>query len=156
MLLFLLISHCFVTFTLQFMKYRPISVRKAVGIYQNRLLDLSQGIIKKSLSCTAVPVDIESKLEQSIVSELQSSAVPEFATLLLCVSGGSDSIALLHLMNAIKRRKMPQLDLKVVNFNHKQRIEADEEVISLLCPKLSFETYYTGSVCISSCCKLRQ
>jgi len=45
-------------------------------------------------------------------------------TLLLCVSGGLDSVAMLHLMARIPSL-LPRLH--VINFNHKLRIEADEE-----------------------------
>jgi len=49
--------------------------------------------------------------------------------LLLCVSGGVDSMAMLHLMAGIKNRFSASLDLRieVINFNHKLRPEADNE-----------------------------
>jgi asparagine synthetase B (glutamine-hydrolysing) len=49
------------------------------------------------------------------------------ANILVCVSGGSDSMALLHLLQRVRERRSG-LALRVVNFNHKARVESDEEV----------------------------
>lgn len=49
--------------------------------------------------------------------------------LLLSVSGGVDSMALLHIMGRLKlRSKLKNIDVHVINFNHKARVESDEEV----------------------------
>jgi asparagine synthetase B (glutamine-hydrolysing) len=45
---------------------------------------------------------------------------------LMAVSGGIDSMAMLHIMQSVSKR-IP-LSLEVVTFNHKLRPEADEEV----------------------------
>ena len=47
---------------------------------------------------------------------------------LLSVSGGLDSIAMLHLMANIRSTTLPNITLAVANFNHKCRLESDEEV----------------------------
>lgn len=46
---------------------------------------------------------------------------------LLCVSGGIDSMALLHILSAIRSHSVPTLDLEVINFNHKIRSESYAE-----------------------------
>ena len=46
---------------------------------------------------------------------------------LLSVSGGLDSMAMLHILTSISRKYLP-LDLEVISFNHKLREESDEEV----------------------------
>jgi len=51
---------------------------------------------------------------------------------LVCVSGGSDSMALMHSLARIRDRKLLNMSIEVINFNHKKRIEADEEVASFL------------------------
>lgn len=53
--------------------------------------------------------------------------VRDSSQLLLCVSGGVDSMALLHLLATVKHSRMPSLSLSVINFNHKLRPESDEE-----------------------------
>jgi hypothetical protein len=57
------------------------------------------------------------------------------SSFLLCVSGGCDSMALLHSMAALLPSG-PGKDLRghmaVLNFNHKKRAESDEEVLVLL------------------------
>ena len=58
---------------------------------------------------------------------LNDCLVKETSSLLLCVSGGLDSMALLHLVAAVKKERLPSLSLQVINFNHKLRPEADEE-----------------------------
>jgi len=67
--------------------------------------------------------------EERIVYEQLVGAcrVRDSSQLLLCVSGGVDSVALLHLLAAVKHSRMPSLSLSVINFNHKLRSESDEE-----------------------------
>ena len=48
--------------------------------------------------------------------------------ILLCVSGGIDSMAMLHLLAKVRHMFTPNLELEVVTFNHKVRPESDEEV----------------------------
>lgn len=52
----------------------------------------------------------------------------EYVYMLLSVSGGVDSMALLHIMAEIQRNFWPLWRFGVVNFNHKLRPESDEEV----------------------------
>lgn len=52
--------------------------------------------------------------------------------LLLCVSGGSDSMAMMHLLSAVRQQYMPELHLEVIHFNHKQREESEMEVRCLI------------------------
>ena len=47
--------------------------------------------------------------------------------LLLCVSGGVDSMAMLHLVGEIKQKYLPDLTAEVLNFNHKLRPESSEK-----------------------------
>jgi tRNA(Ile)-lysidine synthase TilS/MesJ len=54
--------------------------------------------------------------------------VKDNSLILLCVSGGCDSMAMLHAFGDLKKTEKPELDIKVVNFNHKLRSESDEEV----------------------------
>ena len=49
---------------------------------------------------------------------------------LMAVSGGIDSMAMLHIMKRIS--EVFNLRLEVVTFNHKLRLEADEEVIYMI------------------------
>lgn len=48
--------------------------------------------------------------------------------LLMSISGGVDSMAMLHLLGRVKSQSLPLLNLSVINFNHKARIEADYEM----------------------------
>ena len=69
-------------------------------------------------------------LENTVRSFLvESCRVQPHSYVLLSVSGGVDSMAMLHIMAAIghKTSHFP-LDLAVVSFNHKLRPESDEEV----------------------------
>ena len=65
-----------------------------------------------------------SELEYAVYRDLtESCLVTEKTCLLLCVSGGVDSMALLHLMGGIKERYLPGLSIEVLNFNHNLRPE---------------------------------
>ena len=65
--------------------------------------------------------------ERAVYDQLTECLVKETSSLLLCVSGGLDSMALLHLVAAVQKERLPSLSLQVINFNHKLRPEADEE-----------------------------
>lgn len=71
--------------------------------------------------------DICLSIEESVGGKLSQVLQPN-AKLLLCVSGGSDSMAMLHIMSEIRTNNYPDLNLQVINFNHKARAESDEEV----------------------------
>lgn len=68
-------------------------------------------------------------IEQLVYQKLKQYCVGSNPFILLCVSGGSDSMAMLHIMHSLQKLYMPQLSLQVINFNHKLRIESDEEVV---------------------------
>lgn len=69
------------------------------------------------------------QFEAKVYDEFLKLEIPRNATILLCVSAGSDSMAMLHSLQAIKRSALPELDLKVINFNHKVRLQSDQEVL---------------------------
>jgi len=50
---------------------------------------------------------------------------------LLCVSGGSDSIAMLHLFSNIKLKYQTLINIEIINYNHKIRKESDDEVYTI-------------------------
>jgi hypothetical protein len=71
---------------------------------------------------------------QQLVAHVQDTVRDNIArhnlqnsSFLLCVSGGCDSMALLHSMAALLPGNMA-----VLNFNHKKRAESDEEVVLTL------------------------
>lgn len=75
------------------------------------------------ISPKEIELDVSKKLK----------ALPELISnprIVLSVSGGSDSMAMLFLFNALRSRHAMQLE--VVNFNHKIRPESFEEVFILL------------------------
>jgi hypothetical protein len=76
-------------------------------------------------ACEAQCAHMEAELSARI-----SQLCGDLAHVLLCVSGGSDSMALLHLLQRVRKQR-PALALRVVNFNHKARPESDEEVSAL-------------------------
>ena len=67
---------------------------------------------------------IESTVAQYLTTNCK---VKEKSFVLLSVSGGLDSMAMLHILASISRLQLP-LDLEVISFNHKLRPESDEEV----------------------------
>ena len=70
------------------------------------------------------PTSIEKQVMQFLSDDCKVSAN---SFILLSVSGGLDSMALLHILSSISRKHMP-LNLEIVSFNHKLREESDEEV----------------------------
>lgn len=48
--------------------------------------------------------------------------------IILCVSGGIDSMAMLHIFAALKNKRKQDFNLHIISFNHKVRAEADEEI----------------------------
>ena len=67
-------------------------------------------------------------MEQAMKERMKQLKVSPNSTFLLNVSGGSDSMALFHMFRAIHAKYWKDMKLKVVNFNHKARKEADDEV----------------------------
>jgi hypothetical protein len=81
-----------------------------------------------ALAASTVAAPKHTSLEDKFLSHWRSMKVHPKSTILLTVSGGSDSVAMLHLMQLLKIRQCPNLDLKVVYYNHKVRPAADQEV----------------------------
>ena len=75
---------------------------------------------------------ISCPLENKVFQDLSTLITIEKSKILLSISGGSDSMAMLHLFARIRQKFCPTLALEIVNFNHKMRLEADEEVIYML------------------------
>ena len=81
------------------------------------------------------PTSIEKQVMQFLSDECKISAN---SYILLSVSGGLDSMALLHILSSISIGHMP-LNLEIVSFNHKIRDESDEEVnMCMRCQGCSF------------------
>lgn len=81
-----------------------------------------------SFTNTMMFCPFENKVFQHLINECGLS--PNKPTyVLLAVSGGLDSIAMLHAMARIRNTYMPNLQLAVANFNHKCRLESEEEAI---------------------------
>ena len=78
----------------------------------------------KSTDKTPSPTSIEYTVMQFLSDECKIS---DNSYILLSVSGGLDSMALLHILSDISRKYLP-LNLEVISFNHKLRQESDEEV----------------------------
>jgi len=64
-------------------------------------------------------------LQQFQATIERESLLPSGSNLILCVSGGSDSIALLHLCNQLSR--LFRWQLHILHFHHGLREESDEE-----------------------------
>ena len=91
------------------------SERKATGI----ILEIGNELTY----CEEIEDYVHNKLlESNVIIDIRS------VLFLLCVSGGSDSIAMLHIFNNIRKRLESNLNIEVINFNHKMRFESDEEV----------------------------
>jgi len=71
------------------------------------------------------------------------------------VSGGCDSVALLHILETLRRKSKNNWDLRVVHFDHQQRdIESDKDrlLTEQLCNRyeLPFDCFYWGNKTSSS------
>ena len=66
--------------------------------------------------------------ETRVVELIRKLNLAPNSAFLLSVSGGSDSMAMLHIFKSIQESLLKDISLKVVNFNHKARVESDEEV----------------------------
>lgn len=89
----------------------------------------------------------------------EEELLPSGAKLALCVSGGPDSVFLLHAINYLKNAGL--LDLKkmiVIHFNHKTRgkdSDKDEDFVKALADKLNTE-FVVGSLSVSNNTKLTE
>ena len=98
-------------------------------------------------------VSSEQLVERSVHSNLLDTSLPlEDVRLLLAVSGGSDSVAMLHILQNIKKLLVPQLKLQVVNFNHKLRKESFEEVYDISLHSVNIKPLLKATF-IESICK---
>lgn len=79
---------------------------------------------------TMKPTEYTDAIEAYVAHHMSNNLriICNTSNLLLSVSGGSDSIAMFHIMQRVKEKFFPSLKLSVVHFNHKKRIESDEEV----------------------------
>lgn len=67
--------------------------------------------------------------ENNVLTALVENNVPKDSTLLLGVSGGVDSVAMVHILQKLRSASdFDKLNLKIVHFNHKVRWESEEEV----------------------------
>ena len=69
-------------------------------------------------------------------------------TIVVAVSGGPDSIAMLNILNEIRKEKIMQFDLIVAHINHMIREEAveDEKYVQEYCEKNQIQ-YYCNRHC---------
>jgi tRNA(Ile)-lysidine synthase TilS/MesJ len=97
-----------------------------------RILPYSVGVLKRKTTharkASQKVVDPYG-MKESLLNCLTNLHISPKSTILLAISGGSDSMAMLHLMKSVQQSVLKELQLKVVNFNHKKRKEADEEVM---------------------------
>ena len=70
---------------------------------------------------------IETKILHYLSNDCKISAN---SFVLISVSGGLDSMAMLHILHSISESSLP-MNLEVISFNHKLRSESDEEVDQL-------------------------
>lgn len=100
---------------------RSLHPKKYISKISSRSLyscKLSGDDSSKSLTAT------ESTVLQYLSSKCKLTAD---SYVLLAVSGGLDSMAMLHILSKVSRLYLP-LNLEVISFNHKLRPESDEEV----------------------------
>jgi asparagine synthetase B (glutamine-hydrolysing) len=100
---------------------RSLHPKKYISKIPSRSLyscKLSGDDSSKSLTAT------ESTVLQYLSSKCKLTAD---SYVLLAVSGGLDSMAMLHILSKVSRLYLP-LNLEVISFNHKLRPESDEEV----------------------------
>ena len=72
--------------------------------------------------------ELEHRIYNNLINDCKFKVNLEIPSyLLLCVSGGVDSMALLHIFKNIKEKYIPNLIINIVNFNHKQREQAKDE-----------------------------
>ena len=83
------------------------------------------------------------KFVRSLITEWRKLALPFTAeTIIVAVSGGADSMALLTGLHDLSTRKKLSLNIVVAHFNHKLRgaeSDADQEFVSERAAKLGFE-----------------
>lgn len=111
---------------------------------RNTVLDDTDVISDVTLSTVKNPDEYCSLIEQYLYKHTREHIIEphhhnaHVIHMLLCVSGGSDSMSMMHLLQRIKDLFQPAIQLMVVNFNHKMREESDEEVYSTYSPPLHY------------------
>ena len=79
-------------------------------------------------------------LEKEVASFIKANkALKSKSRLLLAVSGGADSIALLYVMNSLKKQRILDCSLMCVHIHHQLRgsdADKDEEFVKLKCQQL--------------------
>ena len=103
----------------------------SVGMLTRSAFIHARRCFKMSLTANNLRYHISSnsyQLENKVFKELSELLPLGEAKILLSISGGSDSMAMLHLFARIRQNLCPTLSIEIVNFNHKMRLEADEEV----------------------------
>lgn len=112
-----------------FMSARSLG-RASVSLHRPRFLGGSSTMrlysAKRLLanSKDSQPSELELRVYKTLVDKC---GVESSDLLLLAVSGGVDSMAMLHLVAAVRATRMPDLRLRVIHFNHKRRRESEEE-----------------------------
>lgn len=86
----------------------------------------------RSLYASKQSVDVDDRsltaIESTVLQYLSHKCkLTTDSYVLLAVSGGLDSMAMLHILSKVSRSHLP-LNLEVISFNHKLRPESDEEV----------------------------
>lgn len=100
-----------------------------VNIMKSRSIMFRMRHLTKDFS-VAKKDKIATDLKRISLNRLVSTNLDLKSNFLLQVSGGSDSIAMLHIFAKIKKENpiLNDLNLFAVHFNHKIRQESDEEV----------------------------
>lgn len=140
---------------------RAIKARSSSLQPRGKTQQFSKQIRNTALKCLDADSQIIcNEVEASVWDNLYKNVFSDAKTevkCLLAVSGGSDSIAMLHIFKAIKDTYKVNLSLDVINFNHKARPESDEEVLHSLnlrrcapTPYLSFISFCLQAQFVSS------
>jgi tRNA(Ile)-lysidine synthase len=99
-----------------------------ISIYRQQTLKSSfcyRNIFNKNSFCQSSTRDIEQEVYHNLIHKIGYSRKDKF---LLSVSGGVDSMAMLHIFAQIKQKLDPDLNFEVVTFNHGLRPESDDEI----------------------------
>eukprot|EP01041_Mallomonas_annulata_P000750 gene750-1434_t len=85
-------------------------------------------VVRQASIVTNKAVIDKSFVEDRVCKDLQERCeLREGSTALLCVSGGADSVAMLHILANLNIRLNMKINLEIIHFNHKLREESDEE-----------------------------
>lgn len=98
---------------------------QVLGILVMSLLSSRPFLSKVRLFATRALDPIEKRVHKT----LQQCQVKPNDKLLLAISGGVDSMAMLHILSAIKNTTLKDIELRVIHFNHRKRVESEEEAV---------------------------